>query len=63
MKAGPINRAPALAIYAGRQFLGFLRELGGGEFEALDCDRRSLGTFASRTAAADVVEAAAQGRE
>ena len=52
-----MTSAPVLSLYSGRRFLGFLRELGGGEFEALDRECCPLGIFASRTAAADVVEA------
>ena len=46
---------PTLAVYAGRQCIGFIRPLGDA-FEALDLDRRSLGLFASRSAAADAIE-------
>jgi hypothetical protein len=51
---GPAS-APPLAVYAGRECIGFIRPLGDA-FEALDLDRRSLGLFASRSAAADAIE-------
>jgi hypothetical protein len=44
-----------LAVYVGRVCVGFIRPRGD-TFEALDLDRRSLGLFASRSAAADAVE-------
>jgi hypothetical protein len=47
--------APALAVYAGRECVGFIRPLGD-VFEALDLDRRSIGLFSSRSAAADAIE-------
>jgi hypothetical protein len=47
--------APALAVYAGRECIGFIRSLGDA-FEALDLDRRSIGLFSSRSAAADAIE-------
>jgi len=52
------NQAPLstpLAVYAGRTCIGFIRPRDGG-FEALDLDRRSLGTFRSRSEAADAIE-------
>jgi hypothetical protein len=49
--------APVLAIYLGRECIGFIRQRGG-LFEALDLDRRSIGLFASRSAAADAIEEA-----
>jgi hypothetical protein len=47
--------APPLAVYAGRECLGFIRPLGDA-FEALDLERRSIGLFSSRSAAADAIE-------
>jgi hypothetical protein len=61
--APAINGAPALSLYDGRQFLGFLREIGGGRWAGLDRQRRVLGTYASRVEAADAVEAAATKEE
>jgi hypothetical protein len=60
----PLKRGPGrprnhpLAVYDGRICIGFIRPRGGG-FEALDLDRRSLGTFPSQGAAADAIEEAA----
>jgi hypothetical protein len=51
---GPAS-APPLAVYVGRECIGFIRPLGDA-FEALDLDRRSLGVFSSRSAAADAIE-------
>jgi len=47
--------AHPLAVYAGRECIGFIRPLGDA-FEALDLDRRSIGLFSSRSAAADAIE-------
>jgi hypothetical protein len=49
------TQAPPLAVYAGRVCVGFIRPRGD-TFEALDLDRRSLGLFSSRSAAADAIE-------
>jgi hypothetical protein len=54
------SSAPALSLYSRRKFLGFLRPLPAGRCEALDRERRSLGIFTSRSAAADAVEAAVE---
>jgi hypothetical protein len=47
--------AHPLAVYAGRECIGFIRSRGDA-FEALDLDRRSIGLFSSRSAAADAIE-------
>jgi hypothetical protein len=47
--------APPLAVYAGRECIGFIRPLGDA-FEALGLDRQSIGLFSSRSAAADAIE-------
>jgi hypothetical protein len=51
---GPASAHP-LAVYAGRECIGFIRSRGDA-FEALDLDRRSIGLFSSRSAAADAIE-------
>ena len=59
MTASPIHgSAHPLTVYEGSTCLGFIRPLGAAGFEALDLERRSLGVFPSRSAAADAIEEA-----
>jgi hypothetical protein len=57
--ASPLS-APALAVYSGRDCIGFIRPRNG-VFEALDLDRKSLGVFPTRHEAADALEDAGRG--
>ena len=51
----PLSRSHPLAVYDGRECIGFIKPHAGG-FDALDLDRKSLGTFPTRGAAADALE-------
>jgi hypothetical protein len=63
-RAAPHDQAPLtdthpLTVYdGGRRAIGFIRPLGTNRFEALDLDRKSLGIFPTRGAAADAIEEA-----
>jgi hypothetical protein len=57
--ASPIQGgAHPLTVYDGRRAIGFIRPQGSAGFEALDLDRKSLGVFPTRSAAADAIEEA-----
>jgi hypothetical protein len=51
---------PLLAIYDGRQCVGFVLGRGLRGYEAFDASEHSLGLFAARAEAADAVSAAAR---
>jgi hypothetical protein len=58
MKSAIQGSPHPLAVYSGRECIGFIRPLGAAGFEALDLERKVLGVFESRSDAADAIEEA-----